>query len=369
MRITLLTPGLDPGYGWARYGLDLARALSDQGVEIVAITQPGAQIPADASWLADVRPVLPQLMPPAGNFLVRSLLALPRVRRAVTACDLLHVVAEPYAPLAALVAGSRPLVVTAHGTYVPQTVRRRLVGYLYHWAYHRAHLIAVSHYTAGQVRAALPNARLTVIHNGVHVSQFQRSVPMPEKRGLTVLASGGVKARKGTHLLVAALALVREQVPDVQLIVTGRQDSPAYLAEIEQQITALGLTDHVHLLGLIAEDKLLGWYQNADLFVLPALNVGDKFEGFGLVFLEAGACGLPVIGTTGSGVEEAVIDGETGLLVPQNDVSALADAILRLLHDDTLRERIGAAGRKHAQDQDWSAVAARVLALYKQILA
>jgi phosphatidylinositol alpha-1,6-mannosyltransferase len=369
MRIGFLTPGLDPGYGWARYGLDLARALSYQGVEIVALTQPGAQLPADTNWLADVRPILPQLMPPVGNFLMRSLQALFRVRRAVTDCDLLHVIAEPYAPLAALSAGSRPLVVTAHGTYVPQTVRRRLVGHLYRWAYQRAHLIAVSHYTAGQVRTALPDARLTVIHNGVHVNQFQRPVPSPEKRGATVLASGGVKARKGTHLLVAALALIREQVPNIQLIVTGRQDSLDYLATIEQQIIDLELVEHVHLLGLISEDDLLGWYQNADLFALPSLNVGGKFEGFGLVFLEAGACGLPVIGTTGSGVEEAVIDGQTGLLIPQDNVPALAEAILHLLDDDSLRARMGAAGRQHAQDQDWSAVAAQVLAFYGQILA
>lgn len=366
MRVAFLTPGLDPGYGWARYGLDLARALSEQGVEIVALTQPGTQI--DASWLAAVRPVLPQLVPPAGNFIIRSLRALPQVRRAVKDCDLLHVIAEPYTPLGALSAGSRPLVVTAHGTYVPQTVRRRLVGNLYSWAYQRAHLIAVSHYTAGQVRVVLPDARLTVIHNGVQVSQFQRPVLAPEKHGLTVLVTGGIKARKGTHLLIAALAQVRESVPDVQLIITGRQDSPAYLADIEKEIVELGLSDHVHLPGIIPEDDLLGWYQNADLFVLPSLNVGGKFEGFGLVFLEAGACGLPVIGTTGSGVEEAVIDGETGLLVPQNNIPALAEAMVRLLRDESLRQQMGAAGRKHAQDQDWSAVAARVLALYEQIL-
>lgn len=370
MRVGFLTPELDPGYGWARYGLDLARELSDQGIEIVALTQPGAQIPAGAaSWLADVRPVLPLLVPRTDNFLTRSILGLLLIRRALSDCDLLHVIAEPYAPLGAFAAGSRPLVITAHGTYVPQTIRRRLVGPIYRWAYQRAHLIAVSHYTAGQVQDVLPHARLSVIHNGVQVKQFQRTGTKPEKRGPTVLATGGVKARKGSHLLVAAMALVREQVPDVQLIITGRQDSSDYLAEIELQIVESDLTNHVHLPGIISEDDLLGWYQHADLFVMPALNVGDKFEGFGLVFLEASACGLPVIGTTGSGVEEAVLDGQTGLLVPQNDIPALAGAIVRLLRDESLREEMGAAGRRYAQEQDWAAVAARVLTLYKQILA
>ena len=364
MRAGFLTPDLSSSYGWASYALDLARALSDLGVEIVALTQPGAALPADRDWLAGVEPVLPALVPAPRGFLARSLLAVPRARRAAAGCDLLHVIAEPYAPLGAWIAGRRPLVVTAHGTYVPQTVRRRWAGGLYRAAYRRARLIAVSRYTAEQVRAALPGTDPVVIPNGVTFARFQAPAPAPDKRGPTVLASGGVKRRKGTHLLVAALAHVREGVPDVQLVVTGRQDDPAYLADVRAQIAALGLDDHVLLAGQIPGDALLGWYQSADVFALPSLSVGERFEGFGLVFLEASASGLPVIGTTGSGVEEAIITGETGLLVPQDDPDALAGAIARLLQDEPLRARMGAAGRAYARTQDWSAVAGRVKDVY-----
>ncbi|MDP1125088.1 glycosyltransferase, partial [Klebsiella pneumoniae] len=90
------------------------------------------------------------------------------------------------------------------------------------------------------------------------------------------------------------------------------------LAKVQEQARALGLAECVHLPGQVSEEELRGWYQHADVFALPSLTVGEKFEGFGLAFLEASACGLPVIGTTGSGVAEAVRDGETGLLVPQN---------------------------------------------------
>ncbi|MBN1202264.1 MAG: glycosyltransferase family 4 protein [Anaerolineae bacterium] len=369
MRVAFLTPELTPSYGWARYGLDLAGALSALGVQVIALTQPGGALPDDSTQAADLHPVLLPLVPAPRGFLARSLMAVPRVRRALADCDLVHVIAEPYAPLAAWAGRDRPLVVTAHGTYVPQTVRRRLAGGLYRRAYRRAQIIAVSDYTAGQVRAALPGAQLTVIRNGVHIARFERPAPTPDKRGPTVLASGGVKPRKGTHLLIAALADVRAQVPDVQLVVTGRQDDPAYLETVQQQIAALDLHDHVHLPGQVSEQELLGWYQHADVFALPSLNVGQRFEGFGLVFLEASACGLPVIGTTGSGVEEAVIDGQTGLLVPQNDTPTLAQAITRVLSDDALRTRLGAGGRAYARTQDWSVVAGRVIALYERILA
>jgi glycosyltransferase involved in cell wall biosynthesis len=367
MRVAFLAPEMGSSYGWARYALELAVALTAQGIEIVALTQPGARQPGDAA-LAGSCPALPRLVPPARGLIARSLLAVPRVRRAAADCDLLHVIAEPYAPLAALAAGARPLVVTAHGTYVPQTSARRFVGGVYRRAYRRARVIAVSDYTAAQVRAVLPGQDLTVIRNGVRFARFQQSAPMPVKSGPTVLASGGVKRRKGTHLLVAALAQVRQQVPGVQLVVTGRQDDAAYLAQVVDQIAALGLDDCVHLVGQIPEEELLGWYQHADVFALPSLTVGGRFEGFGLVFLEASACGLPVIGTTGSGVEEAMIAGETGLLVPQDDPAALADAITRLLADSALRTRMGVAGRAYAQTQDWLAVAAHVAALYREML-
>jgi len=367
MRVAVLTPELDGAYGWTRYALDLSHVLVDQGIEIIALTQPQPSLAEDISWIADVRPVLPHLVPPTGSFLLRSLASALRVRRAVSDCDLLHVIAEPYTPLAMFAAGSRPVVVTAHGTYVPKTSQRRFVGMLYRWAYRRAHLIAVSNYTAEQVQAALPGIPVTVIRNGVHFARFQQPALVPAKAGPTILASGAVKPRKGLHVLIDAMAQVRDSIPNVQLIITGRQDDPGYLAQLQDQIAALQLVQNVHLLGQIPEHELLGWYQHADVFALPTLNIGEKFEGFGLVFLEASACGLPVIGTMGSGVQEAIIDGTTGLLVPQNDVPALADAITCLLRDKTRREQMGVAGRDYARSQDWSAVAVRVFSLYQQL--
>lgn len=369
MRVAFLTSEFDSSYGWARYALEMARALAAQGVEIVALTQTDAGPPDAALALADVRPVLPHLVPPTRGFVARSLRGVLRARRAAADCDLLHVAAEPYSLIGAAVAGRHPLVVTAHGTYVPQTARRPSVGWLYRRAYRRAHLIAVSEYTAAHVRAVLLGIDLEVIRNGVHVAHFQTPVPAPAKAGPTVLATGGVKARKGTHLLVAALVRVRERVPDARLVITGRQDDAAYLARVRRQIAALGLQGCVQLAGQVPERELIGWYQSADVFALPSLTTGSRFEGFGLAVLEASACGLPVIGTTGSGVEEAIIDGQTGLLVPQDDVPALAEAITRLLTDEALRRRLGDGGRAHAQTQDWSAVAARVRVLYERLLA
>jgi glycosyltransferase involved in cell wall biosynthesis len=366
MRVALLTPEISTLYGWARYSLEIGRELAAQGVEVVALTQPTPHEPTDADWLSDLKPVLPPLVPRGRHFFLRSLLAVPRVRRAMAHCDVLHVIAEPYALVAALAARSRPLVVTAHGTFIPRTTHRHFTGRFYRWAYRRSRLIAVSAYTAGQVQAVLPGVTPAVIHNGVHVAHFQQPTPAPSKRGPTVMASGGIKSRKGTHVLIDAIARARQHVPDVQLVITGYQEDISYLKKIQQQIKQLDLESCVQLLGMIPESELIGWYQHADVFALPSLNVAGQFEGFGLVFLEAGACGLPVIGTTGSGVAEAILDGETGFLVPQNDADALAGAITRLLTNPALRARLGAAGKQHAEQMDWAAITARVRAVYEK---
>lgn len=366
MRVALMVPDFAAAYGWASYALDLGRSLRALGVEVIALAQAGGVVDP-ALDAAGVARVLPRLVPMRRGFLIRSLLAVPRVRRALRDCDLLHVVAEPYAPLALWSAGPRPLVLTAHGTFVPKTVARPLVGWLYRRSYARACLIAVSEYTAAQVRAALPGADPVVIRNGVNFARFQTPQPDPGKQGPTVLASGGVKARKGTHVLVEAFAEVRRQLPEARLIVTGSAD-PEYLSRVEALIAQYELGEAATLAGMVPEAELVAWYQHADVFALPSLNVGGKFEGFGLVFLEASAAGLPVIGTHDSGVAEAVIDGETGLLVPQHNAPALAEAILRLLRDPALRAQMGAAGRAHAERQDWSAVAARVRDVYAGLL-
>lgn len=368
MRVGLLTPELTEAHGWGRYTIDLAQALAAQGVTFTlaaSTLSPGDRGIRNVGY----HPILPSLFP-AGRWITpRSLLAVPRLIPAFRACDVIHTTAEHYLPAAALIAGSRPLFVTAHGTYLPLSLRRRGVGRLFRWAARRATVLPVSQYTAERVREALPEARQHVIRNGVHAERFARPPErLPEKRGPTVLSVGVNKARKGFHVLLEAMAAVRAQVPDVQCVIVGDSRDAGYQAQLREIIAAHGLGESAHILGRVPEEVLLGWYHAADVFALPALNVGGKFEGFGLAYLEASAAGLPVIGTTDCGAEEAVDDGQTGVLVPQNDVPALAEAIVRLLNDPDLRARMGAAGRAKAGANTWDQVAAQVRALYETAL-
>jgi phosphatidylinositol alpha-1,6-mannosyltransferase len=225
-----------------------------------------------------------------------------------------------------------------------------------------------------------PGLRTVVVNNGIDVERFNLKIPISVGEGAnqgssrpspTLLTVGGVKARKGTLELVRAVAVVRERVPDVQCIVVGSTDAePGYTARVRAAIADLGLAENVHLLGFVPDEVLLGWYSAADVFVLPSINAGWKFEGYGLAHLEASAAGLPVIGTTDCGAEDALDDGVTGLLVPQAQVEqALPEAILDLLTDKDRAARMGAAGRAKAQQQTWDHVAGQMIDLYTAALA
>lgn len=314
--------------------------------------------------------------------------ARAQARAALRECDIIHSLIEPYAPLAAWIAGKRPLVVTGHGSYVRASVTRRFpVNQVYARAFRRGLMVCVSGYTARAAEAALPGIRTAVVPNGVDVERFA-DLPSPpyslsqgergnkmgsfERRaGMpTVLSVGAVKARKGTLPLVHAMAEVRRHVPNAQCVIIGSLElEPAYVSEVEAAIRHHGLQEAVHLLGRAPDDALMEWYAAADVFALPSLNVGWKFEGFGLSLLEASAAGLPVVSTRGSGTEDAVDDGATGLLVPQDELdTALPAALIRLLTDHALAAQMGAAGRAKAASLTWDNTARQMIGIYTGLL-
>jgi len=365
LKIGLLTSDLSHQHGWAHYSLSLIQALNRAGVNLTVIATEDSP---DVEGMA-VHKLLPSGMSIGYRSLLRQAKLLPRVRALLSDCDVIHATVEPFAPLAAWVAGERPLFITGHGTYVRAWGGRPLVDTLYRRAFLRARLVCVSSYTARVARETLPNANTIVVNNGINLERFAGKSPDSiMKRGPTVLAVGAVKARKGTLELVRAMNAVRREMPDVQCIIIGSLDSePAYTAQVKTAIQKLDLAQTVHLFDHAPETTLMGWYQAADVFALPSMNVGRKFEGYGLVYLEASAEGLPVIGTTGCGAEDAIVHGVTGLLIPQEQIAErLPEAILHILRDPALAAKMGAAGRAKAAGQTWNHVVAQMIAMYNE---
>ncbi len=366
MKVGILTSDLAASHGWASYCLNLVRALDAAGVELTVIA---ARNSPDVPSIR-VYKLLPTVSPRESGFLPKLALALPSVRNALRDCDIIHAAVEPYAPLTAALAGTRPLFVTGHGSYVRVdkawgTPARPL----YTWAFRRSRMICVSHYTARIAESVMPGLRTTVINNGVDAARYAHLPVLDEPKpdGPILLSVGAVKARKGTRELIRALSVVREHFPNVICILAGNLTlEPDYVAAVRADIDRLGLQNAVRLLGFVPDAMLMGWYSAANLFVLPSMNAGWKFEGYGIALIEASAAGLPVIGTTDCGAEDAVDDAVTGLLVPQQGIdAALPEAIIRLLSDPALAAEMGAAGREKAARQSWDSVAAQVMAAYR----
>ena len=367
MRIGLITSDLSSENGWATYSLNLIRQLGARGIAatiVCARNSPAVEFP--------IHRLLPTVTPPERHTFLKSLAPIGQARRLLRGCDIVHCTIEPYAILAAAVAGDRPLFITAHGSYVNLPRMRRFpVGNLYRRAFARARLICVSRYTAQVALEQNPGAQVQVINNGVDVARFQQPSPLRvDKRGPTVVTAGGIKPRKGTLQLVEAMAVLRARVPNAQCLIMGNpQRGSAYAAQVERRIAELGLDDCVRIMGFVEDDLMRAWMAEADVFALPARNDGLFFEGFGLVLVEAGAAGTAVVGADGCGVADAIEDGVTGLVISQqNAAEELPRALLELLENPARAARMGAAGRRRAQAQTWASVAEQVIDLYQAAL-
>jgi phosphatidylinositol alpha-1,6-mannosyltransferase len=230
------------------------------------------------------------------------------------------------------------------------------------FAANRADLsIAVSAYTAGLVAAtgATP-PRLVVIGNGTDVPSD--ATPLRAERP-TILTIARIEERyKGHDALVRALALVLSKVPDAQWVVIG---DGSLRPSLEQLADSYGVAGATHFLGALDDEQRNLWLRRADVLAMPSRLPAGGFagEGFGIVYLEAGAYGKPVVAGNVGGALDAVRDGETGLLVDPLDSLALAEAITTLLRDRELARRLGEAGRAWALQHAWPRVVERVEAV------
>jgi phosphatidylinositol alpha-1,6-mannosyltransferase len=225
--------------------------------------------------------------------------------------------------------------------------------------------VPVSTYTAGLLheRGVSPQ-RTHVVPNGTNPERFQPrdGTPLREKLGLgdrsVLLTVGRLVPRKGVDTVLRALPAIAQDCPDVAYVVAGTGPDRARLERLADR---LDVQDRVQFVGHVDHDQLPVYYSAADLFVMPARQDPPDVEGFGLVFLEANACGTPVIGARTGGMPDAILEGETGLLVPPDAPDALADAALRVLTNPNLARDLGQRGRHRAvHEASWDHIAERI---------
>jgi glycosyltransferase involved in cell wall biosynthesis len=195
----------------------------------------------------------------------------------------------------------------------------------------------------------VPEGRVRLVPEGIDLARWQRPAE-PRSGGATVLCVARQYRRKHVADLLRAMPRVRRSVPQARALVVG--DGPEH-ANLRRLWGELSLGESVRLLGEIPDDgEVARLYRGAEVFCLPSVQ-----EGFGIVFLEAMASGLPVVATTAAAIPEVVPQGKAGLLVPPGDVEALAAALVDLLRDPGRRAECAAFGREHVRQYDWPVVA------------
>jgi phosphatidylinositol alpha-1,6-mannosyltransferase len=228
-------------------------------------------------------------------------------------------------------------------------------------------VLANSAYTAALARdLGVRDERVRVTGCGTDPARFRPldASALRERLGLggrpVLITIARLVLRKGVDSVLRALPHVRRAAPDVAYVVVGDGPERERLASLARE---LGLENAVHFAGAVSDAELPLWYSLANVFVMPARSEPPDVEGFGIVFLEAGACERPVVALRAGGVPDAVADGTSGLLVTPGDLDELATKILALLLDPARAAEFGRRGRERVLSElNWNAVTDRTLA-------
>lgn len=210
---------------------------------------------------------------------------------------------------------------------------------------------------------------VSVVPCGVDLARFR---PQPQAAARTqtglptdgriVLFVGRLEPLKGVEVLIDAVGELEDSAP-LLVIIGGDERAAAYIETLRVRAARLGIANRTRFLGAVPQESLVSYYNAADLCVVPSY-----YESFGLVALEAMACGTPVIASRVGGLVGTVRDGETGFLIPWRCPQPFADKIDLLLTNDELRDRFSAASVAAAARFEWSTVSAEISTLYATVI-
>jgi phosphatidylinositol alpha-1,6-mannosyltransferase len=296
------------------------------------------------------------------------------LRHRVRAVHAGRVLPEGLVGLAVARLARRPLLVYAHGEEITtwrQPGKFRAMRHVYRNA---DGVVANSEFTRDQLlKLGVRDDRIGLINPGVDVRRFRPGLPCEDLRasiGLSagqklILSVGRLSRRKGFDHTIRALPGVLRRGLDARYAIVGIGEDHDYLRRLAQEF---GVAERVTFLGHVAQDDLPRWYNAADVVVMPNREVDGDVEGFGMVFIEAAACGKPAVAGRSGGTGSAVVDGRTGLLVDGASVDAVAEALARILSDAAYARALGEAGQLRAMREfSWEQVAERIRALERDL--
>lgn len=271
-------------------------------------------------------------------------------------------------------ARSIPVVLTAHAGDVFPLQRPGLRSLLRFTVARAAAVTANSQATAEQLGKVCPELEPKIIPMGVDPGRFSTERENAQILRQTLAPGGGplilnvgrLAPKKGQVYLLRAMPDILKKYPKARLAIVG---AGPLEKELEEEIRRLNLAGSVQLLGKIPHERMGGYFAAADLFVLPSIvSPSGDTEGLGVVLLEAMAAGIPCVASNVGGIPDIVLDGDTGILVPEKQPQALAQAALELFDQPPLATRLAQSAQRRVEERfTWTSVARRFDELYRQV--
>jgi len=236
-------------------------------------------------------------------------------------------------------------------------------------------VIAISNFTKELLAGLGVNEKkIHIIPCGTDMKRFNMDInpePILNKHGLKgksiILSVSRLVKRKGHANIIAGLPAILKEVPSVHYLIVGKGPEEESL---KRQVVVGGLEESVTFAGFIGEDELPRYYAACDVFAMPsfAAHKGENVEGFGIAYLEANACGKPVIGGRTGGVEDAIAEGKTGLIVNPKEIGEIEGAIITILTNGELAVKMGVEGRRRVEEKfNWKSVTEEIIKLIKRM--
>ncbi|MBP9694913.1 MAG: glycosyltransferase family 4 protein [Candidatus Magasanikbacteria bacterium] len=377
MKVAFFSPSADRKNGWGEVAYELCAAYErafDSGLDF-DLYLPKSEAKKDylksIPFADKVHCVLPDFAFSFRNPI--RLLAYLLPIRLVKKPDIIHALDFPYAVSAWR--GSKkkiPYIITLCGTFY-KPLNRLPDSVIFQSVYNNAaHVSAISSFTLNGSKKLfhLSPEKTSVIHAGVNYDRFIKSCDTksvlsqyPDDAKI-ILGIGALKARKGFDIVIRAMSQVCKIVPSAIYVIVGKGSDEFFLRSL---VNELGLSNSIFFATSVDDEKLPAYVQSAHVYCHTPRMVDGAFEGFGIVYLQAGVAGKPVVGSNSGGVADAVLDNKTGILVPENDPDATAQALISLLVDKELSNRLGKAGKEYAQSHDWNKIAQLYIEEYKKI--
>ena len=381
MKAVIVTPHFHPKVGGVEvYTLNVARQLKALGWKVVIVTTAKPHS-GQVEMFEDMK--LYHLVPSATLSNTPFGLQWRRELRRIFAIEQPDIINAhtpvPYlADIAQRASGSVPFVLTYHNDLDKDFLPYRLIVKLLHFTViartlrRSTGIIATSgYYVNSSPYLSKHRSKIYIVPPGVDRLVFNPNVVVDDVlasryRGKRViLFVGSLKKshqHKGLRILISAFALIHKEFPDTKLVVVGQGDwSDTY----KSLASSAAVGEHIEFTGYVNDRDLAQYYKLATVFAMPSTL---RSEGFGMVYLEANAVGLPVVGSRIGGVPYAVKENETGLLVEPKSIGSLQTALRSLLRDSDLAERLGQAGSARAEAEfDWRLLSERTSEIFNDI--